>query len=138
MDRPTLRCYAQYYIKKNYIPRILDLINKYSSDFNVLPSVQIGQNFNIDVNIDKNDISILIVKEICATREDQNNWFLRMTRSIVENTLQNILIILFSDIDPNITEERRTYYQSQIPNSTIIYSELDQWLPKNYYYSIQQ
>lgn len=139
MSKSTLHCYAKLNIFNNYMSHITNLLDKYSSNFDILSPIQIGSYFAFDQNIGKNDISILMFKEICATREDQNGWFLRMTNGIVKNTEQNILIIVFSsvDIDPAITETRRLYCQSEISNCTIFYVELETWLPKdtnNHYY----
>jgi hypothetical protein len=67
------------------------------------------------------------MKEKWATRESQKSWFLRMTHRVVNNTKQKILIIIFSDLWPEITDERIRTYEEKIPNSKVIYVDLEFW-----------
>lgn len=131
MDKLTICCYAQYDIFNNYLPHVSILLNKYSSHFDILPSIRLESRFNFKSINGPNDISILIMRELEASRESQIEWFLRMTKDIVNNTNQYILIIIFSDMNLEIIDRRILSYQQQIRNSTIKYFDFEDWFPED-------
>ena len=50
-----------------------------------------------------------------------------MIDDIRKNTEQNLLIIVFSDMDKSITDERQVLYQQLTDNSQIYYFDLDDY-----------
>ncbi len=111
---------------------MMKILDKYSSRFEILPSTQLSGYFQVVSNCNPSNISILIMKEIWATRESQDDWFIRMTSDVRNHTIDKILIIIFSNLDSDITDQRQVSYQSQIPNCIIKYLDFqDYWLPKD-------
>lgn len=124
MELLTVRCYARYNAFKNYIPHVEELLSQYLSRIKFLPSIQLGGYFTFDSSCGPNDISILLMTEIWATRESQDSWFMRHTHDIVNNTSKKILFVIFSNIYPETAEQRKISYESQIPNSVVKYIDL--------------
>lgn len=128
MDKPTIRFYAQINILESYSELVSTILDKHDDHFDVLDSIQLGSRFTFKATAEKNDISILIMRELEATREPQTNWFLRMTDDIINNTNNDILIVVFSDLD---VSERKILYEKLIPNSTVHYFNFEDWLDDN-------
>lgn len=131
-SKKTIRCYAQLNIFNNYIPHVEKLLSDAESDFHILPSVQVGSYFAFDIaSCKSSDYSILVMKEKWATRESQKSWFLRMTKKIVDNVKEKILIVIFSNLSEEIENERKVIYESKIPHATIVYIDLEDWSAKD-------
>lgn len=128
-----IRFYAQWNIYHNY-GRHIDLWLRKFDWLGILPSVQVGSYFTFDeTNVVPLDISLVIMKENEATRELQQDWFNRMTKS-VRNNAKKSLIIIFSNQSIEVTQRRKSLYENLIPNLNVEYIELDQYLPKRFEY----
>jgi hypothetical protein len=112
------------------MPHVINLLTQYSEIFYILPPIKIGTYFRFNPSYGQSDITVLIMKEIESNKEDQNDWFIKMVKEIAENTRVKILIIIFSRLNVEITNQRQISYQSQIPNSSIQYLNLEDWFPE--------
>jgi hypothetical protein len=129
MEAPSIRFCAQSAIFENYLFYVSKIILKYQYFFTILPSMKLD---HITTSHNNNsDISILIIRESEVGKQTQNSWFMKTTNNIVKNTKKKLLIIIFSDINQKISDLRKTFYESQIPNCEVKYLDFEDWFPAN-------
>jgi hypothetical protein len=121
----TLRFYAQSNIYDNYIVYIQKIMDKYAYFFSILLPMKLNTKCTMS------DISIVMMREVEITAQSKNACFIRATKYVTENTKKKILFIVFSTISKDIANQRKMAYQLQIPNSSIVYLDFEDWFPVN-------
>jgi hypothetical protein len=121
----TIRFYGQTGIFDNYLPHISKLLTKHSTFLEILSPIKLDGHTKLETN----DFSILLIRETEVHKQSQSAWFMRTTKDVRDHSNKKILIIVFSCLDSKILEQRRLTYQSEIPHSTIVYLDFEDWFP---------